>query len=429
MAGGWFNLNRVANLSLIYRCRKQIENIETKVLDRRIQRYLKEKKNKDYKQYMNISKKLQQNYLFPPSSYFIFLCSNLNMVASSQITSTSTITYSELDEALDRLMVMAAKEKTYLLHLNNSKDASSSNEYDFSNKTIVNKPYKKKIKYTLSPVTVIDDRAESAICKTKIRNEACRWMYKVVDYYSYDRNIVAIALNFFDRYLANSQTLSSFASLSHDDASMKNERYELVTATSLYLAIKLFGPRKERNENLLLRSFVLMSDSRFQDTHITNMESQMLNALKWKVHPITSQDFVHCFLQFLCQNNALLSEANQNDLIDLSIYIVELIAMDSQFSFDTPSTIACACIALALKGIQLSTSDDICTTTTATLLSENQRVSFLLPLFQYGFVTQINDTIEKIHTYLSSISLFLDEDELAVDPTGILFHVLYIEYC
>ena len=129
---------------------------------------------------MNISKKLQQNYLFPPSSYFIFLGSNLNMVASSQITFTSTNTYSELDEALDRLMVMAAKEKTYLLQLNNSKDASSSsNECGFSNETIVNKPYKKKIKYTLSPVTVIDDRAESAICKTKIRNEACRWMYKV----------------------------------------------------------------------------------------------------------------------------------------------------------------------------------------------------------------------------------------------------------
>ena len=180
---------------------------------------------------------------------------------------------------------------------------------------------------------------------------------------------------------------------------------ELATATSLYMAIKLFGPKLSRNDNLIL-NFVRMSNSRFDESQIIQMEMKMLYSLSWKVHPVTPQDFIPYLVRILSYYDADLDQSCQQKLTVLSMYIVELIVFDPQFMHDSPSSLACAGIAIAMKGIHAS-----CSTTS------------LLPFFKHDVILHhtLNDLAERLNTYLTKITPTLDGDELDVDPTGILY--------
>mmetsp|Transcript_14575 Transcript_14575/g.22060 ORF Transcript_14575/g.22060 Transcript_14575/m.22060 type:complete len:277 (-) Transcript_14575:23-853(-) len=242
-----------------------------------------------------------------------------------------------VEQLLDQLHVMISKERFYSVDLPLPLASSVTNGIPSSPTSVINS---NDSAFAVCPK---NRNLTSNVCR-----EVCQWMYKVIDHYQFDRKIVAIAMNFFVRYI----NLSSDES---DD--MEREIFEIIPATALYLAIKLFGPKLSRHDNLLL-NFVQMSNSRFDESHFVQMEIKMLAAFSWHVHPVTPQDFIPYFIEIVSHYNpSLLDEAsNKPVLIEVSIYIVELIVFDQQFVYDSPSSIAIAAIAIALKSINTTTA-------------------------------------------------------------------------
>jgi hypothetical protein len=220
-------------------------------------------------------------------------------------------------------------------------------------------------------------------------------MKQVIDHYTFDRKIVSIGMHFFVRYTSLT-TKKDYVKL------------ELATATSLYLAMKLFGPKLSRNDNLLL-NFVRMSNSRFNETQIVEMEMKMLNTFSWYVNPIVPQDFITYFVRILSHINPSLDKSAQTKLIELSIYVIELIVFTPQFMDDKPSSLACAAMAIALKqGVKATTSS---------IHYEND-LDCLFPLFDYGFVncSTIRDLSNQIISYLQQVSPIFDDIHFGNDP-------------
>ncbi|KAL9182394.1 hypothetical protein ACHAXT_013046 [Thalassiosira profunda] len=90
------------------------------------------------------------------------------------------------------------------------------------------------------------------------RKRIASWMCDVVDHFRYDRNVVAIALRYIDRYIghllgeharghrrADSGIGSSRGANSANDPPVKRRHFQLVAVTSLYLAIKVHGELME----------------------------------------------------------------------------------------------------------------------------------------------------------------------------------------
>ena len=205
-------------------------------------------------------------------------------------------------------------------------------------------------------------------------------------------------MNFFVRYIS--------------DAPDEQKLFEVVPATSLYLAIKLFGPKLTRADNLL-DNFVRMSNSRFNESHFVQMEVKMLNALSWHVHPDVPQDYIPYLIEILSHYYPILDQSNKVVLIELSIYMLELTLFSPDFVFDSPSSIAIAAIGVAFRGVNATDS----------LRNTEQEFEYLTPLFKHQLALSgtVMDLIQKLNSYLAKITPMLDGAGLTVDPTGIMY--------
>ena len=83
------------------------------------------------------------------------------------------------------------------------------------------------------------------------RSKICEWCYRVIDHFRYDREVVSVAMNFFDRYLVlvgsagaagvNSGVGSGSSSAVGID--IDSRTYQLAAMTALYVATKLHADR------------------------------------------------------------------------------------------------------------------------------------------------------------------------------------------
>lgn len=156
------------------------------------------------------------------------------------------------------------------------------------------------------------------------REKITHWSYNVIDHFDLSREVVAISLNLFDRFLATR-------------GNKCNGNLALLTSlTTLHLAIKVHDTKKIR-----LTTLANLSRGQFGPSHIEEMEWVILNALQWKLHPPTAYSFIFHLLLFLPQ------EANpsvRKELFELSRYLTELAACDSSMVEAKASTIAFAAI-------------------------------------------------------------------------------------
>ena len=88
------------------------------------------------------------------------------------------------------------------------------------------------------------------------RDKICEWSYQVVDHFDYNRQVVAIALNFLDRYLSKK--------------AVNRKIFQLAAMTSLFTAIKLNEQRA-----LSLNAFLNLSRGYFEAEHVLKMEHIM----------------------------------------------------------------------------------------------------------------------------------------------------------
>lgn len=156
------------------------------------------------------------------------------------------------------------------------------------------------------------------------REKISHWSYSVVDHFDLSREMVAISMNLFDRFMATRGNKCT------------GNMALLTSLTTLHLAIKLHDTKK-----IKISTLANLSRGQFGPAHIEEMEMVILNALGWSVHPPTAYSLISHLLLFLPQEAPT---TVKKDLYELSRYLSELTVCDSFFVDQNASTIAFASI-------------------------------------------------------------------------------------
>lgn len=166
------------------------------------------------------------------------------------------------------------------------------------------------------------------------REQIVEWTFRVVDYFRIDREVVVLSLSLLDRFLAICKC---------DRSSFK-----LAATTTLYLAVKLLHPCQLSDLGILSD----LSRGEFDMADVALMEKQILDSLKWKLHPPTSIAFVTLLLDLYFNSQSVdMSLTDIDDLYDISAFFTELAVCDFYFVGYAPSIVSLACICNALEGM------------------------------------------------------------------------------
>ena len=148
----------------------------------------------------------------------------------------------------------------------------------------------------------------------------------MVDHFDLNREVVSVAMSHLDRYLGVYT------------GTVEKNLFQLLAMTCLYLSIKLneykhlLIPGSKSSMDTILQ----LSRGFFTLKEMEKMEYEVLQRLRWHVHPPTAQVFVKHFLFFL--------SIEEEELHDLSQFMIELSVMDYFFVSYKPSEIAIAAL-------------------------------------------------------------------------------------
>lgn len=233
------------------------------------------------------------------------------------------------------------------------------------------------------------------------RTKITDWCYRVVDHFQYEREVVGIMMNLFDRYCAivkaredgegnkslggttdpmssprdvREALCSSSSSVAACSEEEESRRYQLGAMSALFLVIKLHGEtgsaaerqkatddlsyfsrvNRRQKRRLRLMEFVELSRGQFDPADITKMERVMLSTLSWKVNPPTPTVFVGHFLKLLPTHNMIQRDLILHVLQELSRYLTELsVCLADVTTLYRPSWIAYASLLISLDAIRL----------------------------------------------------------------------------
>lgn len=195
-----------------------------------------------------------------------------------------------------------------------------------------------KTVYQLMQKPELEPSANGLGTNTRI-DEYCReqiveWSFRVVDYFRIDREVVAVSLSFLDRFLATCRC--------------DRTTFKLAATTTLHLAVKLLYPCKLADLGILSD----LSRGEFDMRDVSDMETHVLHALSWDLHPPTSITFSAFFLNYFFATRAVtMSSTDLDDVYDVSSFFCELAVCDYFFVPVRASNIAVAAILNALEGM------------------------------------------------------------------------------
>lgn len=174
------------------------------------------------------------------------------------------------------------------------------------------------------PEITWDEMEQQAQLNASWREKICQWSYNVVDHFDLPREVVAISLDLFDRYLATRGNQCS------------GNMALLASLTTLHIAIKVHSEK-----NIKVTTLASLSRGQFGSDHIEQMEWRIMEALGWKLHPPTLFAFVsHLLMLFPSE----VHHTVRKELFEVAIYLAELSVCDSFFVKYPASTIAVAAI-------------------------------------------------------------------------------------
>lgn len=172
-------------------------------------------------------------------------------------------------------------------------------------------------------------------CPALWREKICEWCYEVIDYFDIDRDVVSIALFYFDRYLSFHTPIAE-------------SLFQLVAMTSLYLAVKVHSTRK-----ISVAGIVSLSKGSFREDQILKMEICIIKTLHWHVNPPTPSVYLNV-VNPLIDVSAIDTQASY-EITEFSRYLLELSVCDGFFTNKKPSSIAYASILVAMEYLSSST--------------------------------------------------------------------------
>lgn len=162
------------------------------------------------------------------------------------------------------------------------------------------------------------------------RQRIIEWMYGVVDHCNLRRESVAVATYFLD--------------LSASRGLVRCRRdFQLVAMTSLMLSIKL-----NDSTSVKLDSMVKLGRGLFNEADVVAMETEILNALDWHVHPPTPVCFMRQLLRILHPETSAIARYM---IMEVTRFISEVSACIYKFINYSSSTMAMAAIKIAIERI------------------------------------------------------------------------------
>jgi len=159
-----------------------------------------------------------------------------------------------------------------------------------------------------------------------------------VDHYSLERETIPIGMSYFDRYIAKYPRECS-----------SKERCQLISVTSLYLAVKLHDIRRKDT----LEFFSKLSGGRFTTGDIEAMERKILIGLDWLMNPPTPQSFLYNYTHLLSTVIPTDMEKKvMTSIYEVANYITEVSLLQSSVSQEKASTLAFAAFLVAVREVK-----------------------------------------------------------------------------
>lgn len=172
------------------------------------------------------------------------------------------------------------------------------------------------------------------------RAKMVAWKYQVADFCNFDRETVAIATSYFDRFLSSE---------SASDALSNTDYFQLAAMSCFYTAAKIHEP--ESFEPWMLSK---MSRGLYSEEQVVECERLILKGLKFRMNPPTAMTFVREFLDMLPAS--YVSEEMKPAVYDLVKFQVELSVRIYGFVHIKASTIAISALLNALESLGMDYS-------------------------------------------------------------------------
>eukprot|EP00986_Skeletonema_menzelii_P005909 scaffold2231_cov122-Skeletonema_menzelii.AAC.1 len=154
------------------------------------------------------------------------------------------------------------------------------------------------------------------------RYKICDWCYEFIDHYNFDREVVGVAIYYFDHYISSQSSCESV----HTKA-----KFQIIAVTSLFLAIKIHSTSEECLVESRSRALSRLLYDHVDPQEIYEMEMDILVLLDWRLNPPTLHQFAVNFTQLhplgdCCSTTtSYLYEATRYQ-VELAIFSPELLA-------------------------------------------------------------------------------------------------------
>ena len=239
--------------------------------------------------------------------------------------------------------------------------------------------------------------------------------YEFIDHYNFDREVVGVAMNYFDRYISSETSCK--------DANNILATYQTVAATALFLAIKLHATSSaicaEENNSLRNRALSKILNGTSQPQNILDMEMNMLCVLDWNVNPPT----LHSFAFMLCKLHPLSDICAESGvyLYESTRYQVELAILVPELLVNFKSS---TIVYAAMKNAEEKIYAD-----NPRILATNGKRSLEAPsLHHSGMMVDSTQVIQcqimlKRACQLPDLDYFIDTDRNVHSPTNV------VEFC
>mmetsp|Transcript_33535 Transcript_33535/g.99929 ORF Transcript_33535/g.99929 Transcript_33535/m.99929 type:complete len:379 (-) Transcript_33535:193-1329(-) len=187
------------------------------------------------------------------------------------------------------------------------------------------------------------------------RSKMAEWFYQLVDFCRVDRDNVATAMSYLDRFLSLAHSGNCSARRCVGD----RQEYQLAAMTCLYLAVNLTETR-EMDPSLLVE----LSHGKYAKSDFVTMAEHITFGLGWRLNGPTNMGFVNHFLGLLPPQDAktavyefeccrrLASARDDAALHDLCRVQAELAVSDYRLASSRPSDVAVAAARNAMEQVR-----------------------------------------------------------------------------
>jgi hypothetical protein len=176
------------------------------------------------------------------------------------------------------------------------------------------------------------------------RFKMAEWCCQVVDFCKFNRETVAIAMSYLDRYLSTQGVRSPAL----DDRKV----FQLAAMTCLYTAIKIHEP-----EAMEPRIISQLSRGGYTEEQVTDMELEILNAIQWRMNPPTAFSFIHNLLALLPEGS--MSPSDRDTVYELAKCQTELAIHEYSLVTVDASIVATSSIMNALGTVKCANITEI----------------------------------------------------------------------